>query len=246
MRPLDDFARLNAAVGSSLAEVGFVQDGKATRWRCDMNGRRLTAHFSRDRRTKYAGEIRTRHTLGYRLRIEVETSAKVRMYIVKKGVAENSLMRFVYRHFRRMYVLPEIPAGLEGFRIVTRNPDWARRLLARPAAISAMADLTVLRDEAGATSSVYFEPSTLCYASPRLRPENIVHNRFVTTVLELGDLAREADEIEAPERPEELGRFGAFAKANPMFAAAGIVFGFLGAPVALTMTILLALALLFG
>ncbi len=42
----------------------------------------------------------------------------------------------------------------------------------------------MLRSEAGATSSVYFEPPTLYYASPRLQPEDIAAGRFATTALE--------------------------------------------------------------
>ncbi len=246
MRPLDEFAQLNKAVGRALGEVGFVEDGKTTRWRCEMEGRRLTATFSRDHRTRYSGDIRTRHTLGYRLRIEVETSAKVRMYIVKESVTENRIMQFMYRRFKRMHVLPEVPSGCEGFRIVTRNPEWTRRLIARPLALSAMADLTVLIDEAGATSSVYFEPLTLCYASPRLQPSDIVSNRFATIALQLADLARAADEIEAPDRPEELGRFGAYAKAHPAAVGAGVLLGCLAAPVAVVVSFLVVFGLLFG
>lgn len=225
MRPLNEFPNLRQAVDEVLGGLGFVPDGQAGRWRSDRDGRSWTARLSRDQRTKYAGEVRYRRTLGYRLRIDVTTSVKARLYLVKQGFTTSGLIRRIYR-WRRLEVLPRGLPGLPEFVPVTRNPDWARRLLADPVASQAAAALSEYRAEAGAAASVYFEPGTLYYASPRLQPQDATVERLTWTVERLSELVRAAERLPAPERPAALNRVEVFAKANPALAAVGCLFAF--------------------
>lgn len=92
MRPLDEFANLCSTVDAALSGLGFSREGHTPRWRSDRDGRSWTARFSRDRRTRYAGEVRTRSTLGYRLRIGRRFPAATRVAFAA------GLVRDAHRH----------------------------------------------------------------------------------------------------------------------------------------------------
>lgn len=245
MRPLDEFANLCSAVDEALSGLGFAREGYSPRWRCDHDGRSWTARFSRDRRTRYAGEVRARFTLGYRLRVDVTTSVKARFYLVLRSFASSGLVRRIYR-WRRLEVLPDSPAGLPDFVTVANDGVWAARLLADAAASGNLVVLSEVREGAGASASVYLEPGSLHYASPRLQPADVTPERVTWAVERLTELVRAAEALPAPERPATIGPLQVLAKAHPGLLAVGLLGGLMVATVVVALAFMSIMWLLLG
>jgi hypothetical protein len=227
MRPFREFADCAAVIDHALTSCGFSGTVGSKRWDGVRSSWKWVVRLSRDRRTRYAGEVRTRHTLGYRLRIDISIPVSVRLYIVTKSIASNGLMRWVYR-WRRQEVVAGVPPALEGFVVVTANPDWARRLLADPDAVRILGGLMELRTAAGAASSVYFEADGLYYQSPRWQLPDITTEGIQRIVAELERLGRTAQALPVPDNPQRVSRLHAWTKANPAVAAIGLLGCFLG------------------
>ena len=74
-----------AELDRALTERGFVRQNAPMQvvWRARWNGRDCVVRAAPQRRTKYAGEVRYRTTLGYRLRAELETSVRTQLFFVR-------------------------------------------------------------------------------------------------------------------------------------------------------------------
>lgn len=245
IRPLDEFANLCSVVDEVLSGLGFAREGYTPRWRSERDGRSWSVRFSRDRRTRYAGEVRARFTLGYRLRIDLTTSVRTRLYLVLRSFASGGLVRRIYR-WRRLEVLPESPAGLHDLVAVANDPVWGTRLLADPTARGNLAVLSEVREGAGASASVYFEPGSLHYASPRLQPPDVTPDRVTWVVERLTELARTTENLPAPERPATLGRFEKLAKAHPALLAVGLLAGLMATTLIAGLLMMSIAYLVFG
>lgn len=196
--------------------LGFTRQSGGP-WRRESGGRTWRLSFMPQRRTKYYGEVRTRHTQGWRLRVDTTTSVPVRAYAVRRGLAQNGLMRRVYRWRRFEHVPLPSPAG--SFEMVTSDADWMRRLLAAPDAFAAFADLAEYREQAGQAASVYFDPQSLHYASPLWQASDLTAERVTAVLASLESLAAAADRLPPPARPSHLNAVERLAAAHPWLGA---------------------------
>jgi hypothetical protein len=84
------------ALGPALTALGLERSQRfgVLRWTGQYEGRVVTLSISRQGRTRYAGEVRYRQQLGFRLRIELQTKVLTRFYLVPAGFANSGLMVF--------------------------------------------------------------------------------------------------------------------------------------------------------
>ncbi|MEZ5421379.1 MAG: hypothetical protein R2708_29125 [Vicinamibacterales bacterium] len=186
-------------------------------WRRESDGRTWRLSFRPQRRTKYYGEVRTRQTQGWRLRVDTTTSVPVRAYAVRRGLAQNGLMRRIYR-WRGFQHLP-LSAPADRFEMITSDAEWVRRLLAAPDTFAAFAALAEYREQAGQAASVYFDPQSLHYASPLWQPSDLTSERVTAVLGGLESLAAAADRLPPPARPSRLTAVETLLRANPWMAA---------------------------
>jgi hypothetical protein len=168
---MNAFREQIALLDRALTELGFeYRPGSAqVSWRGRWAGRDCVVRAAPQRRTRYAGEVRYRTTVGFRLRAELETSVRTQLFFVREGFAQNFLVRWLYK-WRRRTVVPRVPAALRGFAAVTIDPPWAERVLDEPNAMLAVAQLLTEGATPSLAGSVYFAPTSesgrLYYASP--------------------------------------------------------------------------------
>lgn len=211
-----------AQLTSALTSLGFVQDSPL-RWRREVVGRSWVLTLAPQRRTRHYDPVRITYTQGWRLRLDVTTHVPVRAYTVVSGFAANGLVRRIYA-FRRLEVVPLSTDG-GAFTMVTSDAGWLRQLLATPDALRAIDALTESRSGSGQSSSVYFEPNSLHYASPLLQLDDVTAARLEGPVAALETLARAAEGVPPPTRPVQVTAFGRWLTAHPIAAAGLLVVG---------------------
>ncbi|MBZ0112121.1 MAG: hypothetical protein K8J08_06665 [Thermoanaerobaculia bacterium] len=246
-------ANLHAVLQSVEDEFtprGFVRSSKVgkTSWtgrlpREDGTERYCLISVVPQGRTTYSGETKTRVRVGYRLRVEVETAAKARVFFVRKALATSTLIRWIYR-LRRQRVVRDAPPELDGFCAVAKDPTWAEHLLQEHDAIAATASL--LQEDSSPTlaGSVYLSPSliepslmeqmgsaqsrsrgTVYYASPILQLEQINPQRIDSVIARMQTLAIAAERLPESTIATEVTAIEAFSQRNPVMVGAAIVGG---------------------
>ena len=207
-------------LNEGLAALGFERSQHlgATVWSGKHQGRGCTIRVSRQGRTRYAGEVRLRQHLGFRLRIELETPVRTRLYFVKQSFTSGALVGWIYR-WRRQEVVDSVPEVLAGFTAVTKERAWAQRLLEEREAMEDVAHL--LRDGASPKlmGSVHLSPGEVHYGSPILAAADVTLEKVADSIRRLERIAQAAERIPPPQTTEELGRFERFAKSSPLAAA---------------------------
>lgn len=196
--------------------LGFTRHA-GVQWRRASDGRTWRLSFLPQRRTRYYGEVRARHTQGWRLRVDTTTTVPVRAYAVRRGLARNGVMRRIHRWRGFQHVPLSAPA--DRFEMVTSDADWVRRLLAAPDTFAAFAGLAEYREQAGQAASVYFDPQSLHYASPLWQPSDLTAERLTAVLASLEILAAAADGLPPPARPSHLNGVERLAAAHPWLGA---------------------------
>ncbi|MEM9302353.1 MAG: hypothetical protein AAGE01_09605 [Pseudomonadota bacterium] len=214
------------ALGQGLIDLGFERSARkgAVIWTGQVEGRETTIVISIQSRTQYAGDVKTRRHLGFRLRIQLSTTVPTRLYLVVASFAENGLMRRIYR-WRRQQVLTTMPAELSEYRGVAKDLSWGRSLLERSEIVQDIAGLIEEKTERGVKGSVYFEPGELHYGSGILARDDFEPDWVASVLDRLGRIAATAESIPPPRITEKIGRIGQFTRDNP----AGGAIAFLGA-----------------
>ncbi|MGB0133764.1 hypothetical protein [Dokdonella sp.] len=197
-------------------------------WSGQINGRSCIVTLSRQGRTRYTGEVRSREHLGYRLRIELSTAVRVRLFFVRSGFARNPFIRWVYR-WRKQQVLADVPTSLDGFDVVTADRDYALRLVHQPRAATTISDLLTRNASASLAGSIHFGPGTIHYASPILQPETLTPDYTFEAINELLSILATAEQLPAPKVPCTLTRFERLSKDQPLLVAALIILAALAA-----------------
>jgi hypothetical protein len=200
--------------------------GKAT-WVGEWNGHSVRVSVSRQSRTRYAGEVRYRQQLGFRLRIECATGVATKLFFVPQGFASNFLVKFVYR-LRRQVVLAEVPAELEGFRVVATDVRWGWAVLGHDEVVRQISYLLLEDATPALYGSVHLMPSELHFASPNLSREQLTGERLETALERVTWIAGAVDRLPPPAKPTELSRWERFAKEHGAVAGAIILVGILG------------------
>lgn len=217
------------ALGQALTAMGLERSQRfgVTQWKGQYDGRAVTLSISRQGRTRYAGEVRYRQHLGFRLRIELQTAVPTKFYLVPAGIADSGLIRRIYR-WRGTHVIEAMPEALTDFRGVARDAAWGERLLARSELADDIAGLLTERTEGGLKGSVYFEPERLHYGSGILQRADFAAD-WVRSILDrLARIAAVADRLPPPQRRDRPSRFAGLARRRPLLAAFVVLGGFLG------------------
>lgn len=222
-----------AELDRALAELGFARQAGAAHvaWRGRWSGRDCVVRAAPQRRTKYAGEVRYRTTLGYRLRAELETRVRTQLFLVPEGFANNFLVRWLYK-WRKQAAVTAVPDALRGFVAVTIDPTWTERFFFESEAMAAVGRL--LREDAtpSMAGSVHLMPTSamgkLCYASPILPVDRITPERTRSVLEAMERIAAGAERIPAPQVVREVGAFGRFSERHPWAVAVGLLLGCMG------------------
>ena len=184
-----------------------------------------------ERRTGYVGEVRYRRTLGYRLRIELQSSIRTQVFFVRAAFARNAFVRWIYK-LRRQVTLDAVPESLDGFVAVTIDPAWTRQLLTESKAVDATARLLKQGASPTLAGSACFMPSSdmgkFRYASPILPLEAITDARVQAVLDDMQQIARGAEQLPAPEVVREVSAFGRFAEQHPWAIAVALLLGLMG------------------
>lgn len=200
-------------------------------------------HLSRNR---YIGDARIRQFLGYRLSIQLETRVQTQLFFVKKGVASNALVRWIYR-LRKQQVIEQLPSVLKGYCVVTPDPCWANKLLEEGQAMSAVGSL--LNDDGAKTAqsgSIYFMPKEVRYGSPILAKDAITLSRIMDTLTRLEQIVQAAEEIEKPQVEVKPSRIARFMQRKPALGGCLIVGGVLFGVVVLFVILIAGLIRMLG
>jgi hypothetical protein len=224
MNATTEFCAACARVDDVLRPLALAAAPNGRSWSGAHDGRNWTVDCTPQRRTRYHGEARVRATQGYRLRVTATTTVPMRLYVVESRFATSGIVGAIYR-MRRFAVLFSEIDGMQTFRIVTQDPDWARMFLDQPRVAASLIDVVEHRDRHGQSSSLWLDPGKLCYTSP-LRPPAEVDAASTNAAIDaLIFLAREAERLPPPSRPARLNRLEHASRANPALAAILIVFG---------------------
>ena len=218
--------RLVALLDASLGSGGWQRSSGLghAKWQRLIEGRTLTLRLSAMSRTGYSGEVRYRKRLGYKLRLDVSTSAPVRVFFVRSGFADSAIVRWVWR-LRGQHRVETSSSYLDGFTVAATNVAWARALTMDA---TAMADVgTLLRDGAAPTyaGSVYLSPQQLHYASPILPPDSITVERANTVVVQMLCVADRIDALPKPSTTETETALERFARQRPLLMVLAVLGG---------------------
>lgn len=236
-----------AELDRALTEQGFVREPGPMHvvWRGRWRGRDCVVRAAPQRRTRYAGEVRYRTTLGYRLRAELETSVRTQLFFVREGFANNAVVRWIYK-WRRQAAVTSVPDALRGFVAVTIDPAWTERFFFESEAMAAAARLLTEDASPALAGSVHLMPTSemgkVHFASPVLPLDRITPERTGSILEAMERIAAGAERIPAPQVVREVGAFGRFTEKHPWAVAAGLLFGCVGI-VALGALLLVAVTL---
>lgn len=214
-------------IGEALGLRGFVQGKRfaSMLWeRSEPN--RCMVVLSRQSRTQYAGEVRYRKHLGFRVRIDLDCEAYTSVYFVKSSLAKSSILRRIWR-WRRLRLIEEVPAALGGHFVLAREADWAGALLGNGEAMQAVGDL-LARHAGSLQGSVYLEPGVLAYASPILSGAQL-EATFVEDMLGgLETIGAAVELLPQPSHPLKPSKLRALTREQPLAAAFAILGAMLG------------------
>lgn len=203
MAAADTLTGALAPTGEAFARFGIAGHAEAQKqhqWHGTYDGRAWDAWLGARRKYTYFGDMRTRRTIGYRLRVSASTPVMMRAFVLRRGFATNVVARRLHRQ-RGLELMPGAPAGLEQFRVVACDTAWVAHLLARPEAARLMASLVEYRRGYGECADISFVPGQLHYSSPQLQPEQIDADHVASIVTRLAALAREAEQVAPPTNP---------------------------------------------
>lgn len=208
----------------ALAGAGFerVPASMRSAWRRDRQGRICEVALSPQSRTRYAGEVRLRQRLGYRLRVDLDTEVRTRLFFVREGITRLAPIAWIYR-LRRQQVIAQVPTALQGFHVVAREVAWAERLLREADAVDAAGALLHEHATAALAGSVHFGPGSAHYASPILQLEDLGPERILRAIERLESIAAVAERIEPPRIACEPSRLERLSKDHPFVAAFAIL-----------------------
>ena len=235
-------------IGEALAARGFGESRRFTSWLWARPAPRpCQIVLSRQSRTKYAGEIRYRKHLGFRVRIDLDCEVYTRIYFVRAGMAKSGILRRIWR-WRGLQLIENVPAVIDDHVVLAREADWAGALLLDHEAVEAVAEL--LRRYAGRLSgSVYLEPGTLAYGSPLLSGARVEADYVENMLDALETISAACERLPQPSRPMKPSKLRAFAREHPLAAAVTMIGGLLGCLLVVTLigsALLLGLAALLG
>jgi hypothetical protein len=231
-----------------LAELGFDKQSRfgTLIWAGAYQGRGTTLTISRQSRTRYQGETRRRHHLGWRLRIEMDCGVMTRLFFVKGSVTQWRLLRWLYR-LKKQFVIEDLPEVLDGFHVIARDAIWARNLLKDRAAMLRVASLLTERSTERLRGSIYFQPERLHYGSGLLQPGDI-DAAWVESILQRAtQIADSAERLPGPMIQDHTTRLEQLSRNQPLLAAGLILSILLGGLIVVTCVGLgLFLALAWG
>lgn len=216
-----------AAIGERLQNRGFIESSRLTAkvWTRPAPARALVV-LSRQSRTRYAGEIRYRKHLGYRLRIDLDCNAPTRFYVVKRTLARSRLLRRIWR-WRQLELIESTPASLREHVVLARERAWTSTLLLNPEADDAIAELTT-RHAGRLNGSVILEPGVLTYASPILTRDAVTAS-YVEDMLDgLETIATTCEQLPRPDHPLQPSRLQALTRKHPLAAPLAVIAGLFG------------------
>lgn len=220
------------AIDEALIARGFVPEKRfaALLWKREAPSRCMVT-LSRQSRTRYAGEVRYRQHLGFRVRIDLDCAVYTRLYLVKSGIARSRILRRIWR-WRRLHLMENLPPELDGHAVLASEADWAEILLRESDAMRAMRDL-LTRHAGNLNGSVHLEPGTLAYASPILSGA-LVDAAFVEDMLDgLETIGNACAQIPPPRRALPPSRLRTFTRERPLAAALLAIGALLGCSVLL-------------
>jgi hypothetical protein len=238
-----------AALDRDLSSLGFERTARfgVAGWRGLVEGRACNVSVKALRRTRYYGEVRSSQLVGYKLNVDLETSVRTKLFLVKRSFARNPIVRVAYR-VRRQVTVADLPPPLQDFHAVVGDETWARRFLEQGEAVGAAAEL--LREDATPAymGSVYFMPTSesgrLYYASPIVSLEALTTERAQRVIERLESILRVAEALPPPEVPVRVGRFGRLTEKHPWVGALavlgglGLIFTTLGLALSLALVLL--------
>jgi len=230
---MNPFRERVAELDRALTEQGFVREpGQMTvAWRGRWNGRDCVVRAAPQRRTKYAGEVRYRTTLGFRLRAELETKVRTQLFLVPEGFANSFLVRWIYQ-WRKRAAVTAVPDALRGFVAVTIDPAWTERFFFESEAMAAVGRLLTEDATPSMAGSVHLMPTSemgkVYFASPILPVDRITEARTRSILEAMERIAAGAERIPVPQVVREVGAFGRFSEKHPWAIAAGLFFGCMG------------------
>lgn len=230
---MNPFRERVAELDRALIEQGFVREPgqMLVVWRGRWNGRDCVVRAAPQRRTRYAGEVRYRATLGYRLRAELETRVRTQLFFVREGFADNFVVRWIYK-LRKQSAVTAVPDALRGFVAVTIDPAWTERFFFETEAMAAVGRLLNEDAKPSLAGSVHLMPTSqmgkVHFASPVLPLDRITPERTRSILDSMERIAVGAERIPAPQVVREVGAIGRFTEQHPWAAAAGLLLGCMG------------------
>lgn len=223
---MSTFEETLSALDDALAVRGFTRARRfvGLRWHGESHHRACVVTVMPLSRTRYAGEVRLRRRIGYKLTLEIAVDVRVHLYFVRASFAANRLVALIYR-LRNLTVL-DTPQVVPGFSIVTNDITWASMFTERADAMQETATLINERASSTFAGSVYLAPrtdrGTACHGSPVLQLADLTAARVTQAVESLAVIARAADSLPAPASMVRLGRLQRLAERHPFLAVAGL------------------------
>ena len=244
---MSDFHGRVATLEQELTKLGFSRRVGSTRiaWRGRWSGRDCIVSVARERRTRYAGEVRLWEDLGFRLRAELATTIRTQLYFVREGFARSALVRWIYK-LRRLIVIDRVPDDLRGFVGVTIDRDWAERFVTESGTTDEVRTLLTEGATTALAGSVYIAPTSesgrVYYASPIIDLETLSADRSRVVLDRLERIGTAAERLPPPTVVREVGAFGRFSENYPWAIAVG---GLLGCMALLAFAAFLFVAIAF-
>jgi hypothetical protein len=234
-----DFATLTQFCTRQLARWGLQPQGRQGQWQGTIDGRTWKVSLSRDQRTRYAGDLHRRITLGVRLRVDLAMSTGAQLFVIRQDFVAKRWVQWLYR-LRRFEVLRPTSDSLQPFCVVTPQPEWGQPFVQNLAFQDLVGTLMVFQEASGASSSVYIQPDGLYYASPRLQPKDIQEAFLEHLFQNLADLSANIARLPPPLHPVTQGPLSRWIKKHPALGALGLLVG-LGGGCAVVIMVILAL-----
>lgn len=212
----------------ALADRGFVRAPGVgyLAWQGTVGERQCTVSVAGITRTSYPLGFRRRDLVGYRLSVELATTVRIRLFVMRASTASNLLMRWLHRVNGFSVIHPaSVPSG---FCVVTNDAEWAGRFCQQAHGQGTLAALMGEGLAPEAQASVYFRVNSstglACYGGPTAT--NDVESAQLDRIFAgLTALADAAEGLPAPARPVRIGRWGRFTERHPEVAVVGVFFG---------------------
>ena len=197
-------------------------------WSGHRHGRTWKLIAAPRRRTRYVGDIRTTHHIGWSFSVEAATPLATRLQVLDGKVPRSPFIAWLHRR-RGHQVFDAGPAMLEGAAVVTVDPAFARALLAVPTVPRALAALLrhpTAGDAAPAiTGHVVFGPGLVFAGWQGRRLDAPAVSRLLQAIDHLAVLVQAAEALPPPTvtcRPSALERL---ARERPWLLALTFLLG---------------------